>query len=91
VVSMLQEEGFEVRHLESLREHYALTLRRWVANLQTNWDAAVAEVGAARARIWQLYMAASAVGFERHSLEVHQVLAVRTEAGPSGLELRPSF
>ena len=26
--------GFEVRHVESLREHYALTLRRWVANLE---------------------------------------------------------
>jgi cyclopropane-fatty-acyl-phospholipid synthase len=91
VVSMLQEEGFEVRHLESLREHYALTLRRWVANLQANWDAAVAEVGAARARVWRLYMAGSAVGFERHGLEIHQVLATRTDRGRSNLELRPSF
>lgn len=34
VVSVVQEAGFEVRHVESRREHYALTLRRWVANLE---------------------------------------------------------
>ena len=49
VVSMLQENGFEVRHLESLREHYALTLRHWVTNLETNWEAAIAEAGEGRA------------------------------------------
>jgi len=83
VVSMLQDNGFEVRHLESLREHYALTLRQWVANLDRNWDEAVRQVGAGRARVWRFYMAGSAVGFERHNLEIHQVLAVRpTPVGP---------
>jgi cyclopropane-fatty-acyl-phospholipid synthase len=91
VVSMLQETGFEVRHVETLREHYALTLRRWVANLEDNWDAAVAEVGPGRARVWRLYMAASALGFERGDLQVHQVLAVRPHGGRSGLPLRPAF
>jgi len=91
VVSMMQDCGFEVRHLETLREHYALTLRRWVANLEANWEAAVSEVGAGRARIWRLYMAASAVGFERHRLEVHQVLAVRPDGGRSHMDLRPRF
>jgi cyclopropane-fatty-acyl-phospholipid synthase len=91
VVSMLQDTGFEVRHLESLREHYALTLRRWVANLEANWDAAVAHVGEGRARVWRLYMAASAIGFEQNDIQVHQVLAVRSEGAASGLPLRPSF
>jgi cyclopropane-fatty-acyl-phospholipid synthase len=91
VVSMLQETGFEVRHVESLREHYALTLRRWVANLEGNWDAAVAEVGAGRARVWRLYMAASALGFERNDIQIHQVLAARTEGGASDMPLRPAF
>jgi cyclopropane-fatty-acyl-phospholipid synthase len=91
VVSMLQENGFEVRHVESLREHYALTLRRWVANLEGNWDAAVADVGPGRARVWRLYMAASALGFERNDLQIHQVLAVRTESGASAMPLRPAF
>ncbi len=91
LVSMFQAHGFEVRHLESIREHYGLTLRRWVGNLEERWDDAVAEVGAERARVWRLYMAGSAVGFERHHLEVHQVLCVRPDRGRSGLDLRPAF
>ena len=91
VVSAIQQPGFEARHLESLREHYALTLRQWVANLEANWDACVAEAGAARARIWRLYMAASAINFEANRTQVHQVLAVKPDGGRSGLPLRPRF
>ena len=91
MVSMFQAHGFEVRHVESLREHYALTLRHWVDNLVKRFDEAVQEVGEQRARVWRLYMAGSAVGFERHHLEIHQVLMSRPESGRSGLELRPDF
>ena len=91
VVSMLQENGFEVRHLESLREHYALTLRHWVSNLEANWDAAVAEVGEGRARVWRLYMAACAITFTLGGVSVQQVLAVKNPDGHSGLPLRPDF
>ena len=85
VVSRIQSAGFEARHVESLREHYALTLRAWVRNLEASWDDAVAEVGAGRARVWRLYMAASAVNFEAGNTQIHQVLAVRAEDGVSGL------
>lgn len=91
IVSLLQAHGFEVRHLESLREHYALTLRHWVANLETHREEAIANVGEERYRIWRLYMAGSAVGFERHHLEIHQVLAVKSTGGVSGLLRRPHF
>jgi len=91
IVSAMQEVGFEVRHLESLREHYGLTLRAWVANLEANWEAAVAHAGLARARIWRLYMAASAVNFEEGRGQIHHVLGTRTEDGASGMPLRPSF
>ncbi len=91
MVSALQARGFEVRDLESLREHYVLTLRRWVANLESHWDDAVAAVGEARARAWRLYMAGSAAGFARHHLEVHQVLAVRPDAGASRFSLREGY
>jgi cyclopropane-fatty-acyl-phospholipid synthase len=91
-VTLLQEVGLEVRHTENLREHYALTLRRWLTNLDEHWDAAVDEVGEGRARVWKLYMTACAIGFERHSTEVHQVLAVKPGRGyDSGLGLRPHF
>lgn len=92
VVSQVQQAGFEVRHLESLREHYELTLRQWVANLERNWDEAVAEVGPARARVWRLYMAGSAVNFMAGRSHIHQVLAVRpTGDGGSGVDLRESY
>ena len=91
VISVMQGRGFEVRHVESLREHYALTLRAWVANLEREWDEAVAEAGLARARIWRLYMTASALNFEAGRTQVHQVLAVKAPDGGSGLPLRPSF
>ena len=89
VASRMQAAGLELRHLESLREHYALTLRNWVRNLESSWDEAVAEVGIARARIWRLYMAGSALGFEAGRLQVHQLLAVRPDQGTSGTPLRP--
>jgi cyclopropane-fatty-acyl-phospholipid synthase len=89
VASRMQAAGLELRHLESLREHYALTLRNWVRNLERSWDEAVAEVGIARARIWRLYMAGSALGFEAGRLQVHQLLAVRPDQGASGVPLRP--
>jgi cyclopropane-fatty-acyl-phospholipid synthase len=87
VTSAMQAHGFEVRDVESLREHYALTLRAWVANLEDNWDEAVALVGLNRARIWRLYMAGSAVGFEAGRINVHQVLGVVPEDGASGMPL----
>ena len=62
IISAMQDNGFEVRHEENLREHYAMTLRDWGANLDANWDEAVAEVGLAKARVWRLYLAASRVG-----------------------------
>jgi len=82
VVLAMQEAGFEVRDVESLREHYAKTLHAWVDNLQRHWKAAVADVGVRRARVWQLYMAASANGFEDGGISVHQVLGV--VPGPDG-------
>ena len=81
MVSMFQAHGFEVRHLESLREHYALTLRHWVANLVKRFDEAVDDVGEERARVWRLYMSGSAYGFERHHLEIHQILCAKPVNG----------
>ncbi|WP_306186104.1 cyclopropane-fatty-acyl-phospholipid synthase family protein [Streptomyces sp. MK5] len=88
-VTQLERAGFEVRDVESIREHYALTLRRWVANLEANWARAVQLTSPGRARVWRLYMAASALAFERNRIGVNQVLAVKTpESGDSGMALR---
>jgi cyclopropane-fatty-acyl-phospholipid synthase len=85
-VGAMEVAGFEVRDVHSLREHYAQTLRHWVRNLEGGWDRAVALVGEARARVWRLYMAASAVGFDDGGVSIHQVLGVvPTQSGASGM------
>ena len=89
-VTQLETAGFEVRDVEALREHYGLTLRQWVANLEAQWPLAVRLTSPGRARVWRLYMAASALAFERNRIGVNQVLAVRTPepSGTSGMPLR---
>ena len=92
IVSAMQDNGFEVRHEENLREHYARTLAAWCANLDANWEEAVREAGIRRARVWALYMAASRLAFERRHIELHQVLGVKTSAsGVSSMPLRPDW
>ncbi|WP_436763892.1 class I SAM-dependent methyltransferase [Streptosporangium sp. V21-05] len=88
----IEDTGFEIRHEENLREHYAQTLRFWCANLDDHWDEAVKEVGEGTARVWRLYMAACVVGFERNKIQLHQVLGVKLGTdGAAGLPLRPSL
>ncbi|CAM5653309.1 Class I SAM-dependent methyltransferase OS=Streptomyces alboniger OX=132473 GN=CP975_14210 PE=3 SV=1 [Streptomyces alboniger] len=88
-VGLLERAGFEVRDVEAIREHYALTLRRWVADLEAGWAEGERLTSPGRARVWRLYMAASALAFERNRIGVNQVLAVRTpENGASGMPLR---
>jgi len=92
IITEAQDAGFEVRHEENLREHYALTLAQWCANLVRNWDACVADVGEATARVWGLYMAGSRLGFETNGVQLHQVLAVKVaESGDAAFPLRPTW
>ncbi|TWP35742.1 class I SAM-dependent methyltransferase [Leekyejoonella antrihumi] len=82
VISAMQDEGFEIRHAEDLREHYAKTCRAWCKNLSANWDACVREAGLPTAKIWGLYLAGSSIGFERNHIQLHQVLGEKI--APSG-------
>jgi cyclopropane-fatty-acyl-phospholipid synthase len=92
LVSKMHDAGFEVRHEENLREHYAKTLTGWCRNLDDHWDEAVAEVGEGTARVWRLYMAGSRLGFDLNWIQLHQVLGVKLhDDGRSGMPLRPSF
>jgi cyclopropane-fatty-acyl-phospholipid synthase len=89
LASSIQAEGLEIRDVESLRDHYPLTLRRWVANLRGRRPEAVEMVGPQRERAWQLYMLASAQAFEAAEITVYQVLATRPD-GPHDLPLTRS-
>jgi cyclopropane-fatty-acyl-phospholipid synthase len=90
LISVMHDTGFEVRHEENLREHYARTLAGWSANLEAHWEESVAEVGLGRARTWRLYLVGSRLGFERNQIQLHQVLCAKPDAeGRSHAPLRP--
>jgi cyclopropane-fatty-acyl-phospholipid synthase len=75
VLGSMADAGLEVVDAEALREHYARTLWHWVERLERNAEAARAEVGEERYRVWRIYMAGSAYGFDRGWLSLWQLLA----------------
>ncbi|WP_457962629.1 cyclopropane-fatty-acyl-phospholipid synthase family protein [Arthrobacter sp. D1-29] len=77
MVTALESGGLEILDVEALRPHYALTLRAWVRRLEDHWDEAVRLTSLGRARVWRLYMASSALGFEAGLTGVNQVLVQR--------------
>jgi cyclopropane-fatty-acyl-phospholipid synthase len=92
IITEVQNTGLEVMHEENFRLHYARTLAGWCHNLAENWDACVAEVGEGTARVWGLYMAGSRLAFERNEIQLHHVLAVKTdEEGHDDFPVRPTF
>lgn len=82
----LENTGFEVHDVESLREHYALTLKYWSKNLTANKEEAIRLVGPERYRLWAAYMTGGSVGFTAGSIKIYQVLASkRASKGLSGM------
>ncbi|MDH5421814.1 MAG: cyclopropane-fatty-acyl-phospholipid synthase family protein [Acidimicrobiia bacterium] len=79
VIGAAEDAGFEMRDAESLRRHYGITLRHWVANLERHETAAVDLVGELKYRIWRLYMAGSAAAFESAAISVYQLLLTKTD------------
>ena len=75
VITAIENAGFELVDDESLRPHYAETLRRWAINHDSDREAAIAEIGPERERVWRLHNYGAALGFERSRLSVHQVIA----------------
>jgi cyclopropane-fatty-acyl-phospholipid synthase len=87
VVGAAEAAGFETRDVESLREHYALTLRAWVARLTARSEHAIALVGERRYRTWKLYMTASAQAFSSGAINIVQTLLAKPDRGRSALPL----
>ncbi len=75
VIEGMAAQGLEVIDAEALREHYAKTLWRWCERLEANADAARAEVGEEKYRVWRIYLAGSAHAFDRGWLSLWQILA----------------
>jgi cyclopropane-fatty-acyl-phospholipid synthase len=79
--------GFEVRDVESLREHYMLTLRHWVRGLEAKHEEARKLTDDITYRVWRLYMSGSAHGFHTGRLNIYQTLLIKPDRGESRLPL----
>ncbi|MFC1527060.1 class I SAM-dependent methyltransferase [Candidatus Latescibacterota bacterium] len=87
ILAAAEDSYFEPRDVESLREHYALTLRHWVRRLEARRDEAIREVGERRYRTWRLYLSGCAHWFACGHVGVYQALFVKPRQGRSGLPL----
>jgi len=81
VLTAMEDAGFEILDVESLRRHYAMTLRCWIQNLYQRRSEVVATSSEAIFRLWALYMAGSAFYFDEGSLNVYQVVAAPAKDG----------
>lgn len=86
-VSIAEACGFEVRDVESLREHYARTLRLWARRLESHYEQARRLTNDTICRIWRLYLAGCARGFARDRVNIYQVLCSKPEHGDAHLPL----
>jgi cyclopropane-fatty-acyl-phospholipid synthase len=82
-----ERAGFEVRDVENLREHYALTLRLWAMRLEARRDEAIRLTDEVTFRTWRAHLVSSAHLFETAAVSVHQTLLSRPERGASHLPL----
>ncbi len=81
----LEAHGFEVHDVEAWREHYARTTRLWAENLMAVKEAAIAEIGEQKYRLWLAYLCGVSLGFERGSIGIFQTVASRRTKGLSGM------
>jgi cyclopropane-fatty-acyl-phospholipid synthase len=87
VQRVMEQTNFEILDVESLRPHYAQTLRHWVNRLEAQREKAIALVGEAKYRVWRLYMAGCAAQFENGDIGVYQILAANRRPGLADVPL----
>ncbi|APE19866.1 MULTISPECIES: SAM-dependent methyltransferase [Streptomyces] len=89
-VDVLEDSGFEVRSVESLREHYTTTIDAWRSTLERRWGDVEYLVGTTTARVWRLYLAGASLAFAERRMGVDQILGVRpAREGTSGMPATP--
>jgi cyclopropane-fatty-acyl-phospholipid synthase len=86
-ITNLERNGFEVRDVESMREHYYLALKNWTEALYAKQDTAIAMVGPERVRLWLLYLSMSCLGFRRGAIYDFQTVSRKRRTGLAGLRV----
>lgn len=80
-----ERAGFEVRDVESLREHYMWTLRHWLRRLDARRAEAESLVGRGIYRAWRLVFGAAAHQFRIGAMSIYQALLQKPTGAESGL------
>jgi len=80
-LGLAERAGWEVRDVESLREHYAMTLRHWNRRLAAHEEEAKRLVGEETYRVWRIYMAGAAYSFTHERISIYQSLFTKPDAG----------
>ncbi len=76
-VGYLERAGLELRDVQTLREHYVMTVAQWLRNFESHWDDVVSMVGLEMARVWRLYLVGGGLSFEQGRMGVEQILLVK--------------
>jgi cyclopropane-fatty-acyl-phospholipid synthase len=87
----MEQSQFEIHDVESLRPHYALTLRQWVKRLESHHEEALRFVPETVYRVWRMYMAGCALQFENGETGVYQILAAKRQGQLLSVPLTRSF
>ena len=82
-----ENAGFEVQHVENLREGYRLTLLHWLRRLEAHQQTAKNLIGEIKYRMWRLYLAGSAYYFQKSKLELYHSLLLKTGKGCAAISV----
>jgi cyclopropane-fatty-acyl-phospholipid synthase len=82
-----EKAGLEVRDVESLREHYPLTIKHWLRKLDATHNEAVHLTDEATVRVHKLYLTGAMVGYCDNVYNLHHTVLVKPDRGTSGFPL----
>jgi cyclopropane-fatty-acyl-phospholipid synthase len=88
VLEATSESGLEAVDVESLRPHYAKTLWAWSDGLEANVATARSVTSETVVRAYRVYLAGSALAFERAWISLHQMLCARRTGDPGSGPMR---
>jgi cyclopropane-fatty-acyl-phospholipid synthase len=87
ILTKAEEAGFEVRDVEGLREHYALTLQHWLRGLEEHHDKVVGLTDETTYRVFRMYLARSLFGYRIRAVNLYQSLLAKPDHGDARLPL----
>lgn len=79
LLAAMENIGFEIVDVQSLRPHYALTLEHWFHRYRARREHVACFVPERTLRVWDLYLAGCARAFSQGLIGVHQTLLAKPD------------